>query len=58
MDKRDREEMIAYIKEINTYIILSLILIVYVIIESIFIIFEFFREECLKISRKIKSYKK
>lgn len=47
MDKTDREEMNKYIKELNTYIILALFFIIYFIIETIFIVFEIFKEECL-----------
>lgn len=59
MEKRQREEMAAYVKELNTYIILALFFVVYAVGTLIFMIFEIFMEFILEIKRRMfKSFKK
>ena len=59
MEKRQREEMAAYVKELNTYIILALFFIVYAVSTLIFMIFEIFMEFILEIKRRVfKFFKK
>ena len=53
MEKRQREEMVTYIKELNTYIILALFFIVYAVGTLIFMIFEIFMEFLLEIKKRM-----
>jgi hypothetical protein len=53
MEKRQREEMVTYIKELNTYIILALFFIVYAVGTLIFMIFEIFMEFILEIKKRM-----
>ena len=52
MNKLDREEMVTYVKELNTYIMLALIFIIYFIGTLIFMIFEIFMEFIFEIKRR------
>lgn len=59
MNKLEREEMVKYVKELNTYIILALFFIVYTVGTLIFMIFEIFMEFILEIKRRMfKIFKK
>lgn len=59
MNKLEREEMVKYVKELNTYIILALFFIVYAVGTLIFMIFEIFMEFILEIKRRMfKIFKK
>lgn len=53
MNKLDREEMVTYVKELNTYIMLALIFIIYFIGTLIFMIFEIFMEFIFEIKRRV-----
>ena len=53
MNKVDREEMVTYVKELNTYIMLALIFIIYFIGTLIFMIFEIFMEFIFEIKRRV-----
>lgn len=53
MEKRQREEIVTYIKELNTYIILALFFIVYAVGTLIFMIFEIFMEFILEIKKRM-----
>lgn len=59
MNKLESEEMVKYVKELNTYIILALFFIVYAVGTLIFMIFEIFMEFILEIKRRMfKIFKK
>lgn len=59
MNKLESEEMVKYVKELNTYIILALFFIVYAVGTLIFMIFEIFMEFIIEIKRRMfKIFKK